>query len=475
MLRSSSARARRAFLTGALLAVAGCAVGPDYVEPKEAVPDLWRMQLTRGLGEGKASFQQWWTALDDAMLTSLIQRAGEGSLDVRLALERIDEAAGRRGIARGEWFPSIDSVTSYDRSRISDGIFDGALPGGGETNSLYSTAIGGSWEIDVFGRVRRNVESNTAALDASVEDYRDVLVVLFAEAGNTYVAVRTFQERIRYNQGNIANQRATLSLVRERNRAGLVGDLDVRQAEQNLGRTEALLPFLRQSYVQAVNRLGVLLGLYPSALHAELSPEAPIPPPPSEVLVGLPRELLRQRPDVRRAERELAAQTARIGVATADLYPRLTLLGSFGFAATDVVNWTSWSSRAFSIGPKVIWNIFDGGKIRANIRTQEALTQQALTGYEQTVLLALEDAESSMIAFIEEQNRRDALDRSSVAAAQAVELVKTLYRTGLTDFQNVLDTERALFERQDELAQSRGLVTQNLISVYRALGGGWTP
>ena len=221
--------------------------------------------------------------------------------------------------------------------------------------------------------------------------------------------------------------------------------------------------------------LWVLLGLYPSALRAELSKESPIPVPPPEVLVGVPRDVLRQRPDIRRSERDLAAQTARIGVATADLYPRLTILGSFGFAATDVVNWTSWSSRAFSIGPKVMWNIFDGGKIRANIRTQEALTQQALTGYEQTVLLALEDVESSMIAFIEEQNRRDALERSAVAAARAVDLVKTLYRTGLTNFQNVLDSERSLFERQDELAQSRGLVTQNLIFVYRALGGGWSP
>jgi outer membrane protein TolC len=193
------------------------------------------------------------------------------------------------------------------------------------------------------------------------------------------------------------------------------------------------------------------------------------------VLVGLPRDLLRQRPDVRRAERELAAQNARIGVAKSDLYPRLVLLGSFGFQATDVVNWTSWSSRAFSVGPKVIWNIFDGGRIRSNVRTQEALTQQALTAYQQTVLQALEDAESSMIAFVEEQNRRDALQRSATASARAVELVKTLYRTGLTDFQNVLDTERTLFVRQDELAQSRGLVTQNLIAVYRALGGGWSP
>ena len=341
------------------------------------------------------------------------------------------------------------------------------------TDDFYNTSIAGSWEVDLFGRIRRNVEANTAALDAAVEDYRDVLVVLYAEIGITYVDARTFQERIKFNEANIETQRGTLQLVIERNRAGLVGDLDVRQAEENLGRTEALLPFLRQRYVQSVNRLGVLLGLYPSALHEELQRPTPIPVPPREVLIGVPRDVLRQRPDIRRAERDLAAQTARIGVATADLFPRLTILGTFGFQATDAVDWTNWSSRAFSIGPKVVWNIFDGGKIRSNIRTQEALTAQALTTYERTVLDALEDAESSMIAFVEEQNRRDALQRSATASAQAVELVRTLYRTGLTDFQNVLDTERSLFERQDELAQSRGLVSQNLIRVYRALGGGW--
>jgi len=471
----SGIQMRRALLASIALALAGCVVGPDYVAPETETPDLWRMQLTRGLAEGQAELQTWWKTLDDPTLTSLIERATEGSLDIRLALGRIDEAASRRGIFRGEWFPSMSSVTGYQRARISDNVIQlpGTLPLG--TNNFYDVGLGGSWEIDLFGRIRRSVEAATAELDASVEDYRDTLVILYAQVGLTYVDIRTLQERIRFNEQNIANQRGTLTLVRERNRAGLVGDLDVRQAEQNLGRTEALLPFLRQSYVQAVNRLGVLLGLVPSSLHAELAVEGAVPVPPPEVLVGLPRELLRQRPDVRASERLLAAQTARIGVATADLYPRLTILGSFAFQATDVANWTSWGSRAFSIGPKVIWNIFDGGRIRSNIRVQDALTDQAVTQYQQSVLEALEDAESSMIAFVEEQNRRDALQRSATAASQAVELVTTLYRTGLTNFQNVLDTERSLFERQDELAQSRGQVTQNLITVYRALGGGWSP
>jgi NodT family efflux transporter outer membrane factor (OMF) lipoprotein len=351
-----------------------------------------------------------------------------------------------------------------------------ALPAPFErTDDFYSVGVGGGWELDVFGRIRRSLESATAEVDVAIEDYRDVLVVLYAQIGDSYVGVRTLQERIAFNEQNIEAQRGTLQVVRDRNKAGLVGDLDVRQAEENLGATEALLPRLRQLRVQEINRLSVLLGLPPSALHAELAHSAPIPSLPAEVLVGLPYDLLRQRPEIRAAERQLAAQTARIGVATADLYPRFSLLGNFAFAATDYSDWGDVGSRAFSFGPSVVWNIFDGGRIRSNIRVQEALTEQALVRYEQSVLDSLEESESAMIAFVEEQNRRDALDRSATASAEAVELVRTLYRTGLTDFQNVLDTERSLFARQDQLAESRGLVTRNLIVVYRALGGGWSP
>jgi len=458
-----------------LLFSSGCAVGPDYVEPEIETPDQWRVELSRGLERGESDFQTWWTQFQDPVLTSLIDRAAAGSLDIRLALARIDTAAARRGIARGEWFPSLDASSTYQRTRISEGVSP-ALPAPVErTDDFYAVGVGGGWELDVFGRIRRSLESATAEVDVAIEDYRDVLVVLYAQIGESYVNVRTLQERIAFNEQNIEAQQGTLQVVRARNKAGLVGDLDVRQAEENLGATEALLPRLRQLLVQEINRLSVLLGLHPSALHAELAPPAPIPSIPAEVLVGLPFDLLRQRPDIRAAERQLAAQTARIGVATADLYPRFSLLGTFAFSATDFSDWGEWGSRAVSFGPSVLWNIFDGGRIRSNIRVQEALTEQTLVSYEQTVLDSLEESESAIVAFVEEQNRRDALDRSATASAAAVQLVRTLYRTGLTDFQNVLDTERSLFARQDELAASRGLVTRNLIVVYRALGGGWSP
>jgi NodT family efflux transporter outer membrane factor (OMF) lipoprotein len=463
-------------LTGlvAVAFAAGCAVGPDYVEPEIQTPDIWQSSLVEGFQIGESAFQTWWTEFSDPTLTSLIERATEGSLDLRLALARIDESAARRGISRGEWFPSVDSAVEYQRTRTSKGTNPTGIPGGSRTDDFYSAGVSASWEIDFFGRIRRSVESASTAFEASIEDYRDVLVVLYAEIGTSYVNVRTLQNRITYTQRNIDSQRETLEVVRARNGAGLVPALDVRQAEENLGSTESTLPRLRQQLVQEINSLSVLLGLPPSALHVELSNSAPIPKlEQKQILTGLPHDLLRQRPDVRAAERQLASQTAQIGVATADLYPRFSLIGTFSVSATDFANWGEWASRGFSFGPAVSWNIFNGGSIRSNIRVQDALTAQALTTYEQTVLESLEDVESSMIAFIEEQKRRDALGRSAKAAEEAVGFVNTLYRTGLTDFQNVLDTERSLFERQDQYAESRGIVSQNAIAVYRALGGGW--
>jgi multidrug efflux system outer membrane protein len=457
------------------IAVAGCAVGPNYFAPEPAVPDVWHEELSRGLATGDANLQTWWTHLDDPKLTSLIRRARDGNLNLRETLARVEEARARRGIAKGEWFPDIAGEGSIQRARSSEDTVRVVPPGQDRNQAFYSSGFDASWEIDFFGRVRRSVESADAGLQASVENYRDALVVLFADVALTYVDVRTFQERLRYALGNVGTQSQTLKLTEDRNKAGLVGDLDVRQAELNLSTTEATVPQLRQGVVQSINRLGVLLGESPSALHAELRVPEPIPTPPKEVLVELPTELLRQRPDVRAAERQLASETADIGVATADLYPRFSLLGTFAFDAISVSDWIKGSSSSYGVGPAMRWSLFDGGRIRSNIEAEDAQSDQATAFYEQTVLNALEDVESSIVAYVEENERRDALRRAATAAEQATELVNTLYRTGLTDFQNVQDTERQLFIQQDSLAASEGLVTQNLIRLYRALGGGWAP
>jgi NodT family efflux transporter outer membrane factor (OMF) lipoprotein len=448
-------------------------VGPDYQAPEPEVPDAWHLELTRGLEAGEADLRTWWTALDDPILNALIGRAGRGNLDLRISLARVMEARAARGVARGEWFPSADASGSYLERQATEDLADLVSPDGSRNFETYGLGVDASWEIDVFGRIRRSTESAQANLMASVEDYRDVLVVLYADVARNYVELRALQERLHYAVSNAKTQRETMQLTVDRNRAGLAADLDVRQAELNLATTESFIPTLERAIGQTIHLLGVLLGEAPAALYAELREPMPIPEPPERIAVGLPVNLLRQRPDVRSAERQLAAQTARVGVATADLYPRFSLVGSFALSAVNAAEFFTKGSTTYGVGPTMQWNLFNGGRIRNLIRAEDARTEQALARYEQVVLVALQDVEDAILSYEQEESRRAALERSVVAAQESVELVKTLYRTGLTNFQNVLDMERSLTQQQDQLAESEGRVVQNLIRLYRALGGGW--
>ncbi len=447
----------------------GCiTVGPDYVPPEQAMPDAWHQELVKDLAEGETHLKTWWKSLNDPILDSLILRASAGNLDLQEAAARVVEAEALRGISVGERFPDINGFGDAQRLRTSE---DFSPPTGNRNDDIFSMGLDTSWEIDFWGRIRRLVESSDATLQASVEAYRDVQVLLFAEVALNYVEVRTLQTRINFAENNVKTQRDSLKITEARLDAEIVGELDVRQAELNLATTEAFIPILRSRMLQAINRLGVLLGEFPSALYDELFDPMDIPQPTESITMSMPAELLRQRPDIRRAERELAAQNARIGVATSELYPRFFLLGDFGFVGTSDI--FDYKKRSWSIGPSFRWNIFDGGRVRNFIRVEDARTQQALVRYEQTVLDALEEVENSMISYTEELKRRNYLQNSVVAAEKSVELVKTLYITGLTDFQNVLDMERSLFTQQDDFAASKGNVTQNLIRIYRSLGGGW--
>jgi NodT family efflux transporter outer membrane factor (OMF) lipoprotein len=470
---------RKSLLAGFLITIlaleltTGCAtVGPDYVPPESDMPDAWHQELTKGLSEGEAALQTWWTIFDDPVLNSLIDRAAEGNLDLRIAFARIQEARALRGVAAGRRVPDLDGTGTAARSRVSEEIVP-VLPN--RTDNFFGIGLDASWEIDVWGRIRRSIESADAGLEASVENYHDVLIVLYADVASTYVDVRTLQERLRLARGNVDLQRQTVQLTKDRYEAEIASLLEVRQAELNLASTEAVIPTLNILLHRAIHRLGVLLGQHPGTLYEELATSAPVPIPPEQVIVGLPVDLLRQRPDIRRAERELAAQTARIGVATADLYPRFSLSGAFAFEATDLDDLFESGSEAWSFGPAFRWNLFDGGRVRGRIQAEEARTEQLLHLYENIVLLALEDVENAMVGYTQERERRDALARSVAASEESVDLVVTLYKTGLTDFQNVLDMQRALFQQQDLFAQSEGDAVNNLIRIYRALGGGWAP
>ncbi len=471
--RSSTLRASTAIAVFLVAIISqGCRVGPNYTPPAEPLPDAWHAEISEGLVEGQSNLHTWWRTLDDPALEGLIVRAVEGNRDLRVAVGRVREARARYGFSSGNRFPDVDGVGSYERRSDKVGDFSNQQERR-LTENYYGSGFDATWEIDVFGRVSRSIESAEADYQATIEDYRDVLVSLLADVALNYVQLRTLQRRLEVVSNNVGTQKGTLRLTINRFEAELVGQLDVRQAEQNLASTESFIPALRRGVIAAVNRLSVLIGVPPGELATELDVVAPIPSGQGPLSVGVPADLLRQRPDVRSAERTLAARTAQIGVATADLYPRFTLSGVFAFEGSsagifkpDGITW--------GFGPQFRWNIFDGGRIRSLVKVEDARTEQALSAYEQTVLLALEDVENSMVAYEQEKLRRDALRRSVTAAQQSVSLVDTLYRTGLVDFQNVLDTQRTQFNEEDRLAQSDGFVTQNLIRIYRALGGGWS-
>jgi len=447
---------------------ASCTVGPDYVRPEITTPDEWHQKMTAGLEQGDTTLQTWWTVLDDPLLSELVQEAQGSNRDLQGAYFRILEARAIRGIAIGDRYPQVGVEAEVGRTKASE-----SQTGVTDAQSVYAVGVGASWELDLFGRVRRSVEAATAEYQASLEDYRDLLVTLLADVALNYIDARTFQERLRYARANIVAQTESLSLTRDRFEAGLTSALDVAQAESNLASSASEIPRLEGSLEAALNRLAVLAGQAPGAMHARFEAEAPIPLPADEVAVGLPAELLRQRPDVRRAERRLAAQTARIGIATADLYPRFSLSGVFGSNAADLEDFAKGNSKTWSIGLPVSWAIFSGGRIQSQIRAEEARTDQAFKAYQQSVLRAIEDVETSLAIYTQERLRKVQLELAADATERAVELVRTQYLSGLTNFQNVLDTQRSLFRLQDQLAESEGLQVQNLVVLYKALGGGW--
>ncbi|MHC4266165.1 MAG: efflux transporter outer membrane subunit, partial [Planctomycetota bacterium] len=412
-----------------IIFIHGCTVGPDYVPPETQLPDAWHQELAEGLSDGQPVLKTWWTTLNDPLLDSLIEKAEQSNLDLKTAASRIQQARALLGIASGEYFPQVDATGFYSRDRVSENGLLAPPTGNVDQTNLHRVGVDSTWEIDVFGRISRSVESANASLQASVENYRDVMVILYAEVALNYIEVRSLQARIQYALKNIELQKGTLKLTQDRLKAGLVPELDVEQAKLNLANTESVIPNLRSRKIQAINRLSVLLGEQPGSLHEELTKLADIPDVPESVVLGLPAELLRQRPDIRRVERNLASQTAQIGVATADLYPAFSLSGTFALEAQNLDDLDNWDSRTWGFGPAFRWNLFDGNRIRSNIQLEEARTQETFLQYEQAVLLALEEVEDSMVAYEEEQIRLEALMRSVDAAQKSVGLVDTLYRS----------------------------------------------
>ncbi len=454
-----------------LLLTTSCVVGPDYETPEPVAPVEYTSELERGLTSGSAQLDEWWTQFEDPLLDSLIQRALERNLDIDEALTRIREARAFRSIAGTRLFPTIDANGSYTRTRTSADTANGAFSE--RTFNNFALGFDATWEIDVWGRSRRNLEANRADFDAVLEDARDVLISVLAETALNYVDLRNFQERARIARANILRQEQTLELTQNLYEANLVSLLDVVQAKTNLESTRATLPTLEAEARAARNRLAVLLGLYPGDLEEELRVVTPIPVAPVEIAVGVPADIIRRRPDIRRAERELAAQTARIGIEVAELYPRLTLFGNIGFETEHVNKFFRRDALAAGFGPSLTWNVFNRDRIRDNIRIEDARQEAALVRYERSILLALEEVENAMTRFVRDQISADSLNLAVREAKRAVELSRNQYSQGLVSFQSVLDSQSRLFSLEELLAERRASITSNSIALYKALGGGW--
>ena len=461
------------------LLLAGCSVGPDYKEPALAVPGAWTEAQQKGVDTRPAELTHWWTAFEDPMLNSLVDRAVRSNLDLRVAEARIREArASRAVVASGAW-PTVDTSGSYTRSRSSENALNIPLQGSGTGSGIklernfFNAGFDANWEIDVFGGVRRSVEAADAIIEATEYSRRDILVSLLGDVARNYIDLRGAQRRLAVARENLKTQQDSLDLTRVRFNAGLASDLDVARAEAQLNSTASQVPTLESFMKQAAYSLDLLLGLSPGALWRELEGEVAIPNLPAEVLVGLPSDLLRRRPDIRIAERQLAAATAQIGSAVADLFPKFSLTGAGGLQSISASDWLTAGSRYWSIGPTIRWPIFDAGRIRATIEIRNAQQEQAVNQYEQTVLAALGDVEKSLVNYAQEQLRYRTLTDAVAANRRAVQMAQELYIRGLNDYLNVLDTQRALYLTETEMTQSEATMASNLVALYKALGGGW--
>jgi NodT family efflux transporter outer membrane factor (OMF) lipoprotein len=457
------------------LACAGCAVGPDYRPPQPVTPDEWHsVPDAAGPATGDtAALADWWKTLDDPILNQLIEQALARNKTAKQAYARVVEARARRGVAAADFWPTLGAGAGANRTNSESRVSDPDVGLSGGSDEIYDAGLDSGWELDLFGGKRRAFEAASAQLGASEADLRDVLVTLLGDVALSYVDVRTAQSRLTFAEKNLEAQRGVLDITLWRTAAGLATALDVEQAQSNYQQTRAAIPSLQSTLVQSMNRLAVLTGDPPGSLEAVLAERKPIPVASLEIAAGVPMDVLRRRPDIRSAERQLAAQTAEVGVATAALYPSLSLSGSItlqALSASDVLD----GFRTDRLGLSLSIPLFRGGALRQNVNAQNALVDQALASYEATVLAAYEEVENALTASSNEDARHEALQQGVESARRASELALTQYNSGLVDFQTVLNADRQLLALEDSLAVSDGEMTANLIRLYKALGGGWS-
>jgi NodT family efflux transporter outer membrane factor (OMF) lipoprotein len=466
----------------------GCSVSPNFTRPDPRVPPQWSpaATATKSLNTEPQTVVHWWTTFQEPMLVSLIERSTASNLDLRAAVLRITEARAEREVASAAFWPRVDANASYTRQKLSETTATGAaftnfgnvtIPGVPSVSfpnpyNQFQLGASASWDIDLFGRVRRSVEAANADLQASVEDQRAVLVSLCADVARSYIELRGAQLRKDVTQQSLSTQKELYDLTRQRQAVGLTTDLDVANAGAQFHSTQALVPQLEREVTQDINQLSLLMGREPDSLRTELEAARLVPQVPPVLPIGLPSDLARRRPDIREAEARLHAATARIGMAVGDLFPRLTLSASGGVQSQSASDLLKWASRFGSIGPTFEMPLFDGSRW-ATVRLQNVRAQEAALDYQRTVLAALHEVENALAAYKADRDRGISLAAAVDQSRDALNLARARYASGVANFIDVLDAERSLQQNELSLATNTTAISTDLVAIYRALGGGW--
>ncbi|HFD81590.1 MAG TPA: efflux transporter outer membrane subunit [Gammaproteobacteria bacterium] len=457
----------------ALLGSACTTVGPDFETPEAPLPKQWKKGGAEAARAPAPATERWWTLFRDPVLDRLVAIARDQNLDLQIAGLRVLEARAQLGIVTGSLYPQLQTVSgnySFNRGRKT--------PLASRHFSQAGAGFDAAWELDFWGKFRRGIESADANLVANIAGYDDVLITLTAEVARNYVLIRTLEERIRLARANIAIQRRSLELTTNQFETGAVTELDMQQATTQLRDTEALVPNLLISLDQARHALSILLAMPPQDLEELLAGSSGIPTPPAEVATGIPADLLRRRPDIKRAELQAAAQSAQVGVAEAELLPSFSLFGSIGWNVNDageddLGDLFDSGSLHFSTGPSFQWKILNYGRLKNQVRVQDARLQQLLANYENTVLNAAAEVKNAISSFEHSRVEAEYRRKSAAAARRSADLAMLQYTEGVTLYQSVLDATRALASQEDAWAVTRGNIATSLIALYKALGGGW--
>jgi NodT family efflux transporter outer membrane factor (OMF) lipoprotein len=481
-----------AVLLASVVLLSACSVGPTFVPPEPVHPDQWNATAatatqTKSLPVAESVDRQWWKLFSDPTLNELITRAQSANLDLRITALRLAQSREQRHAVAGNRLPTINASASYQRQRQSEvgvntrmidvigppGNRDAIIDALAEPFDVYQAGFDASWELDLWGRVRHSVESADASVAAGIEELHDAQLTLMAEVARNYVELRGMQDQLRIAVDDVAAGEDLLKLTEYRAAGGLVTDLDVQRQRGRLAEARARVPQLQQQESQIINSLALLLGEQPGVLQGQLSSAAAVPAVPPKIAIGVPSEVARRRPDIRRAEARLHAATADIGVAVADLYPRITLTGSFVQQSLANSDLSDWGARQWVVGPSLQLPIFDGARRRATVELRKLQQQEAAIAYQRTVLRAWHEIDNALTAYSAEQTRNDELAQSVSASRAAYDLANTRYEHGLTDFLIALDAQRTLLQAQRAYSDSTTTISTQLVALYKALGGGW--